>query len=154
MAPSGGEALGRSRGGFSTKIHVRAEGHGKPVTFHLTGGERHDSVGLPDLLDTGAVRRKRGGRARLRPRRVAGDKAYAGRPSREGAVIPTRKGQRRRPGFDREAYRARNRIERLINRLKQFRRIATRYEKRAVNYLAMLHLGAVLIWLNAFADTP
>jgi transposase len=92
---------------------------------------------------------------------VAGDKAYAGRPSREqlrqrriGAVIPTKKGQRRRPGFDREAYRARNRIERLINRLKQFRRIATRYEKRAVNYLAMLHLGAVLIWLNAFADTP
>jgi transposase len=161
VAPSGGEALGRSRGGFSTKIPVRAEGCGKPVTFHLTGGERHDSVGLPDLLDTGAVRRKRGGRARLRPRRVAGDKAYAGQPAREqlrqrriGAVIPTQKGQRRRPGFDREAYRARNRIERLINRLKQFRRIATRYEKRAVNYLAMLHLGAVLIWLNAFADTP
>jgi transposase len=140
---------------------VRAEGHGKPVTVHLTGGERHDSVGLPELLDTGAVRRRHGGRARLRPRRVAADKAFAGRPSREqlrrrgiGAVIPTKKGQRRRPRFDREAYRARNRIERLINRLKQFRRIATRYEKRAANYLAMLHLGAILIWLNAFAETP
>jgi transposase len=160
VAPSGGEALGRSRGGFSTKVHVRAEGCGKPVTFHLTGGERHDSVALAALLDDGAVRRKRG-RPRLRPRRVAGDKAFAGRPSREqlrrrgiGAVIPTKKGQRRRPGFDREAYRARNRIERLFNRLKQFRRIATRYEKRAANYLAMLHVASILIWLKAFADTP
>jgi transposase len=120
-------------------VHVRAEGCGKPVTFHLTGGERHDSVGLVPLLDTGAVRRKRG-RLRLRPRRVAGDKAFAGRPAREqlrrrgiGAVIPTKKGERRRPGFDREAYRARNRVERLFNRLKQFRRIATRYEKHAAN---------------------
>jgi len=118
VALSGGEALGRSRGGFSTKIHVRAEGHGKPVTFHLTGGERHDSIALPALLDGGAVRRKRGGRPRLRPRRVAGDKAFADRPSREhlrarriGAVIPPKRNQRRRPSFDREAYRARNRVE-------------------------------------------
>ena len=160
-ARSGGEALGRSRGGFSTKIHVRAEGCGKPVTFHLTGGERHDSLALPTLLDAGAVRRKRGGRPRLRPRRVVGDKAFAGRPSREhlrlrriGAVIPTKTGERRRPGFDRAAYRARNQVERLFNRLKQFRRLATRYENRAANYLAMLHLGAILIWINAFADTP
>jgi transposase len=160
-APSGGEALGRSRGGFSSKIHVRAEGQGKPVTFHLTGGERHDSIVLPALLDAGAVRRKRGGRPRLRPRRVVGDKAFAGQPARAhlrrrriGAVIPTKKGERRRPGFDRAAYRARNRVERLFNRLKQFRRLATRYEKRAVNYLAMLHIAAILIWLKAFADTP
>jgi len=139
---------------------VRAEGCGKPVTFHLTGGERHDSVALAVLLDAGAVRRKRGGRPRLRPRRVAGDKAFAGRPPRQhlrsrriGAVIPAKVNERRRPGFDREAYRARNRVERLFNRLKQFRRIATRYEKRAANYLAMLHIGAILIWLNAFADT-
>jgi transposase len=147
------EALGRSRGGFSTKIHVRAEGHGKPVTFQLTGGQRHDSTALEALLDGGAVRRKRG-RPRLRPRRVAGDKAFAGRPAREqlrrrriGAVIPTTQQQKRRKGFDREAYRARNRVERLINRLKQFRRIATRYEKRAANYLAMLHIGAIMLWL-------
>jgi transposase len=157
QALSGGEApdeaLGRSRGGFSTKIHVRAEGHGKPVTFHLTGGERHDSTALAVLLDTGAVRRKRG-RPRLRPRRVAGDKAFAGQPSRThlrsrgiGAVIPTKSNQPRRHGFDREAYRARNRVERLFNRLKQFRRIATRYEKRAQNYLAMLHIAAITLWL-------
>jgi len=132
---------------------VRAEGHGKPVTFHLTGGERHDSTALPVLLDTGAVRRKRG-RPRLRPRRVAGDKAFAGQPSRThlrsrgiGAVIPTKNNQPRRRGFDREAYRARNRVERLFNRLKQFRRIATRYEKRACNYLAMLHIAAITLWI-------
>ena len=153
------EALGRSRGGFSTKIHVRAEAQGKPISFVLTGGERHDSVALPALLDTGAVRRVRG-RPRLRPRRVAGDKAFSGRPSRGhlrrrhiGAVIPTTAQQRRRPGFDREAYRARNRVQRLFNRLKQFRRIATRYEKRAANFLAMLHIAAILIWIKPFADT-
>ena len=132
---------------------MRAEGQGKPVTFHLTGGERHDSTALPALLDTGAISRSRG-RPRLRPRRVVGDKAFAGQPSREhlrsrriGAVIPTKSNQRCRRGFDREAYRARNHVERLFNRLKQFRRIATRYEKRAQNYLAMLHIAAIMLWL-------
>jgi transposase len=132
---------------------VRAEGQGKPVTFHLTGGERHDSTALPAVLDTGAVRRKRG-RPRLRPRRVVGDKAFAGQPSREHlrsrrirVVIPSTSNQRRRRSFDREAYRARKRVERLFNRLKQFRRIATRYEKRAQNYLAMLHIAAIMLWL-------
>ncbi len=64
-----------------------------------------------------------------------------------GPVIPTTAQQRRRPGFDREAYRARNRVERLVNRPKQFRRIATRYEKRAANYLAMLYIAAITLWL-------
>ena len=62
-------------------------------------------------------------------------------------MIPTKSNQRRNPRFDRAAYRQRNRIERLINRLKQFRRIATRYEKRAANYLAMVHIGMLLLWL-------
>ena len=63
------------------------------------------------------------------------------------AVIPTRSDQRRRPGFDRQAYRERNRVERSVGRLKQFRRVATRYEKLAVNYLAIVKLAAALIWL-------
>ncbi len=62
-------------------------------------------------------------------------------------MIPYREGQGRGRQFDRQAYRQRNRVERLINRLKQFRRIATRYEKRAANYLAMLTLAAIMIWL-------
>ena len=64
-----------------------------------------------------------------------------------GAVIPTKENEQRQPDFDRQAYRERNRIERLINRLKQFRRIATRYEKRAANYLAMITIAAILLWL-------
>jgi transposase len=148
------EALGRSRGGFSTKVHLRAEGGGKPITVVLTGGERHEQVALEAVLDAGAIRRKGPGRPRLRPRRVAGDKAYSSPKARRqlrrrgvGPVIPTKKGERRNPGFDREAYRLRNRVERLINRLKQNRRIATRYEKRGVNYLAMPTIGMIRLWL-------
>ena len=63
------------------------------------------------------------------------------------AVIPTKSNQPRQPGFDRVAYRARNKVERAIGRLKQFRRVATRYEKDACNYLAMVELAAALIWL-------
>ena len=62
-------------------------------------------------------------------------------------MIPTRSDQRRKPQFDGAAYRQRNVAERLVNRLKQFRRIATRYEKCAVNYLGMLTLAAILLWL-------
>jgi transposase len=158
-APSGGEvqaneALGRSQGGFSTKLHLRAEGGGKPMVAVLTGGERHEQIALEAVLDGGAIRRPGRGRPRLRPRRVAGDKGYSSptarrRLRRRGIrpVIPTKSNERRQPGFDREAYRRRNLIERLINRLKQARRIATRYEKRAVNYLAMIHIGMILLWL-------
>jgi transposase len=159
-APSGGEArareaLGRSQGGFSTKIHLRAEGrHGRPIVAVLTGGERHEQIALEAVLDGGAIRRPGRGRPRLRPRRVAGDKAYSSptarrRLRRRGIrpVIPTKKDQPRRPDFDRAAYRQRNRVERLINRLKQFRRIATRYEKHAANYLAMLTIGMILLWI-------
>jgi transposase len=64
-----------------------------------------------------------------------------------GAGIPTRKGERPNRHFDREAYRERNRVERLINRLKQYRAIATRYEKLAVTYHALLTIAAILIWL-------
>lgn len=126
----------------------------------LTGGERHEQLALPALLDKGAVPRRGPGRPRLRPRRVAGDKGYSSPPARKRLrrrgirpVIPTRKGERLQPNFDKAAYRQRNRVERLINRLKQFRRIATRYEKRAANYLAMVHLAMIMLWLPAFAET-
>ena len=149
------EALGRSQGGFSTKLHLRAEGGGKPMVAVLTGGERHEQIALGMLLDHGVIRCPgRRGRPRLRPRRVAGDKGYSSPTARRRLrrrhirpVIPSKSNQRRQPRFDREAYRQRNRIERLINRLKQFRRIATRYEKRGINYLAMVTLGMILLWL-------
>jgi len=71
------EALGRSQGGFSTKLHLRAEGGRKPITTVLTAGERHEQIVLEALLDNGAIRRPGRGRPRLRPRRVAGDKGYS-----------------------------------------------------------------------------
>jgi transposase len=155
------EALGRSQGGFSTKLHLRADRNGRPITAVLTGGERHEQMALEALLDQGAIRRTGPGRPRFRPRRVAGDKGYSSPTARRRLrlrritpVIPTRKDQRRLAEFDREAYRERNRIERLINRLKQFRRMATRYEKRAASYLAMVTLAMILLWLPRFADAP
>ena len=149
-----GEALGRSRGGFSTKLHLRAERGGKPMVLVLTGGERHEQPVLPALMEQGAVKRAGRGRPRVRPEAVAGDKGYSSRKARGylrgrriGAVIPTKADQDPLPSFDREAYRERNAVERLINRLKRFRRVATRYEKRAASYQAMVTLAAILLWL-------
>ena len=160
-APGGQEeeALGRSCGGFSTKVHVRAEGGGKPMAFVLSGGERHESLFVEALLAVGSVRREGRGRPRVRPACLVGDRGYSYPRvrrvlARRGirAVIPRRSdqrpGDRRHRSLDRAAYRERNRVERLVNRLKQFRRVATRYEKRAASYLAMLTLAALLLWLR------
>ena len=154
----GRQALGRSRGGFSTKIHLRAEGGGKPLAFVVSGGERHESRYVEALLAAGHVRRAGRGRPRGRPTRLVGDRGYSYPTvrrllARRGvrAVIPRRRDQRpgdgRHAPFDHCAYRERNRIERLVNRMKQFRRVATRYDKRAAHYLAMLTLAAALLWL-------
>ena len=120
----------------------------------VSGGERHESRFVPVLLERGKVKRVGRRRPRLRPQRVVGDKGFSYRPVRAylrrrgiGAVIPTRSDQRQNPRFDRAAYRERNRVERTIGRLKQFRRVATRYEKRAVHYLAVLTIASLLLWL-------
>jgi transposase len=120
----------------------------------ISGGQRHQSRFVRALMERGQVKRAGPGRPRLRPKRVAGDKGFSYRAVRTylrrrgiGAVIPTRSDQPRNPRFDRTAYRQRNRVERTINRLKQFRRVATRYEKRAVHYLAVLTLASILLWL-------
>jgi transposase len=105
-------------------------------------------------MERGAGKPTGRGRPRIRPDRVAGDKGYSSptirwylKGRRIGAVIPTKADEGPDPAFDRQAYRERNVIERLINRLKQWRRIATRYEKRAANYHAMLTVAAILLWL-------
>jgi transposase len=120
----------------------------------VSPGQAHDARYVEALLERGAVKRPGRGRPRVRPRRAVGDKGYSYRRVRRylrrrgiGAIIPTRKDQPRNPHFDRAAYRQRNRVERLINRLKQFRRVATRYEKRACNYLAMVTIAAITLWL-------
>lgn len=146
--------MGRGVGGFSTKVHVKAEGLGKPMHFVLTPGQRHDTVAFGALVKGGKVLRSGQGRPKYRSRYLIGDKAYSSRKIRQQlrrsgttAVIPKRSNQKRRGRFNRGLYRERNRVERLINRLKQYRRIATRYEKSAINYLAMLMIGAIRLWL-------
>lgn len=105
-------------------------------------------------MEQGAVPRPGRGRPKRRPKRVVGDKGYRSKRIRQylqqhgiRMTMPHKAKERRRGSFDRAVYRERNRIERLINRLKQYRRIATRYEKRAANYLAMLTLVAIRLWL-------
>ncbi len=133
---------------------------GKPVAFVLTPGQQHEATVFEQLMTGGMVKRPGGGRPRVRPKRVCGDKGYSSRKIRSYLrrrgiryTIPRKRNERRTGPFDKVLYRLRNRVERLINRLKQFRRIATRYEKKAENYMAMLHIGSILLWLK-FANTP
>src|SRR5918911_1634407 len=147
-------APGRSQGGLSTKVHLRAEGGGTPLTLVLTPGQCHEATACEQLLEQGAVRRPGRGRPRLRPRRVVGDRGYTGRRHRAYCrrrgirhTIPHRRTERRRGPFDRAAYRLRNRVERLINRCKQFRSLATRYDKRADSYRTLWVIAAILLWL-------
>jgi transposase len=140
-------ALGRSRGGFGTKIHLVCDGRGLPMAVTVTAGQRHESTQFEAVL--GQVRVPgRVGRPRRRPRVLAGDKGYSYPRIRRylrrrgiKAVIPTRKDQRRLPSFDQPAYRRRNVVERCIGWLKESRRLATRFEKLGENFLAMVKLA-------------
>ncbi|WP_413252929.1 IS5 family transposase [Streptomyces brevispora] len=156
-------AIGRSRGGLTTKIHLASDAHCRPLAFVLTAGQAGDAPAFPDVMAQLRVPRPRG-RPRTRPDTVLADKAYSSRAIREHlrkrgirAVIPIPADQRghrlrrgsqggRPPAFDREAYKQRNTVERCINRLKQWRGIATRYEKTATIYLAGLHIAGIFLW--------
>jgi transposase len=124
------------------------------MTLVLTPGQRHESTQLPALMEQGAVRRPGRGRPRLRPGRIVADKGYSyphiRRYLRQRGVrltIARRSNQHRGGPFDKAIYRLRNRVERLINRMKHLRRLATRYEKRAENYRTMWLIAAILQWL-------
>ena len=133
---------------------MRAEGKGKPITFVLTPGEAHDTTVFEQLMEQGAIKRRGRGRPRRLPGRIAADKGYSTRKIRTylrkrgvGITIPRKCNERHRGRFDKEVYRLRNMVERLFNRLKQYRRIATRYEKLSENYRAMLVVASILLWL-------
>jgi len=120
----------------------------------LTAGERHELSVAQSVMEQGAVKRMGPGRPRIRPHRLVGDKGYSSMAfraylRRRGIryTIAKRSNQRRGGPFDKTIYKSRNRVERLFNRLKQFRRIATRYEKRGANYAAMLTIACILLWL-------
>lgn len=120
----------------------------------LTPGQQHEATVFDALLAVGPVRRPGRGRPKQRPQRLVGDKGYSSRRVRQTlrrrgirVTIPRRRTECRTGPFDRAIYRQRNRVERLINRCKQFRRLATRYEKRAGNYRAFWLIACILLWL-------
>ena len=130
------------------------------MTCVLTPGQDHEAPVFEQLLNSGAIKRNGPGRPKRRPKRMVGDKGYSSRTIRTllrrrgiRVTIPHKANERWGSAFDRNIYRQRNRVERLINRLKQYRRIATRYEKHGENYRAMWVVASIMLWLQ-FADTP
>jgi transposase len=124
------------------------------MTLVLSPGQRHEAMVFEQLMETGAVKRRGPGRPKRRPHRIIGDKGYSSRRIRQYArqhgsriTIPRKRNEGRTGPFVRALYRLRHRIERLINRCKQFRRLATRYEKRAAHYKAMWLIAATILWL-------
>ena len=143
------QALGRSRGGWGTKVHLAVDGSGIPLAATVTAGQAHESKQVAAVLEK--VRLPNGkGRPTNRPRKLAGDKAYS-YPAvraylrRRGItpVVPTRKNQRANPRFDKETYRKRNVVERCVGWLKENRQLATRHAKLAANYLATVKLAMI-----------
>ena len=149
---------------MTCKIHLVTDGKGRPLGLVLTGGNAADTSLFTTVLGTITVSHGRPGRPRTRPDRVLADKAYTSAANRRflsgrgvKVTIPERADQKagrarrgsaggRPRGFDAEAYKGRNVVERCFNKLKQWRAIATRFDKTARSYLAGLTLAAALLW--------
>ncbi|MER7959523.1 IS5 family transposase [Streptomyces sp. NPDC096030] len=159
-------ALGRSRGGLSTKIHLASDSRARPLAIHVTAGQAGDAPAFEDVIAGIRVPRNGRGRPRTQPDAVMADRAYSSRAIRKHlrrrgirGVIPQpsdqvshrlRRGRAggRPPSFDGEAYKQRNAVERCISRLKQWRGLALRTDKLAIAYRSVLHLAAVLICVH------
>ena len=135
--------MGRSRGGLSTKLHIAVDALGNPLRIRLTPGQQHEITQAEALIE--------GFSAEF----VIGDSAFDADRLRacvaaQGAqaVIPSNPSRSRKPGLDRHLYKERHAVECFISKIKQFRRIATRYEKTARNFLAMISLACAMIWLR------
>jgi transposase len=140
---SGAQAIGRSKGGLGTKIHALVDALGNPLGFALTGGQAHDLAGADALLPDMEAEALIADRAFDADARVLEPLAAAGK----AAIIPPRQRRRQKRDYDRHLYKARHLIENFFAKLKQFRGIATRYDKTARNFLAAIHLAAAYVWL-------
>ena len=146
------QALGRSRGGYSTKLHIMTDGRGLPLSVTATPGQDHEAPEFENLMHASQVNTFR---KASRPDALAGDKGYSSRKIRDHIgklgvddVIPTRSNETPHDNFDKTRYRQRNIIERLIGWLKENRRIATRFEKNIDCYLAMIHIAIARMIIN------
>src|SRR5512132_990382 len=146
---SGDRCVGRSRGGLSTKIHARVDAKGRPLCLLISPGEVHDVTCAEALLDGLAKRAV-----------VIADKGYDADRVRahiraQGAIpnSPNRAHRRRKFRWKKTIYRERNQVERFFNKLKQFRRIATRYDKLGATFFAFIKIAAVRIWLRSIEST-
>ena len=125
------------------------------MTLVLTPGQAHEAPVFPELMSQGAVKRHGRGRPRLRPGRVSGDKGYRSRAIRQHCrrrgirvTIPRKSNEHRTGPFDRELYRLRHRVENLFARCKQFRSLATRYDKRAASFRALWIIAFTMLWID------
>ena len=142
---SADQAIGRSKGGLSTKIHATCDALGNPTGFHITAGQDSDLEGADALMEKLVLADA-----------VLADKAYdADERVREKlnergciAVIPPKKNRINPQFYDKEIYKARHLIENFFAKLKQYRAIATRYDKTAQNFLGGIYLAATVIWLT------
>jgi transposase len=129
---------------LSTKIHALVDALGNPLHFLLTPGQVHDLVGADALLPQMAADVLIADKAFDADDRVIRPLAAAGK----SVVIPPRRNRLTPRAFDHELYKARHLVENFFAKLKQFRAIATRYDKRAINFLAGIYLASIVIWLN------
>ena len=165
-----GRRWARSRGGLSTKIHLAADRRCRPVSRILTPGQHGDCPQFIPLLEAVRHARRGKGRPRTRPGRALADKAYSSAANRAylrrrhiQAVIPVKEDQKdhrrargrrggRPPAFDATRYRDRNTVERCFNKLRQFRAVATRYDKRKLIYQGTVDVASIRIWLRDPVD--
>jgi len=141
--------VGRSRGGLTTKIHARVDAKGRPVRLLISPGNDHDITAAEALLD--GLEKKA---------IVIADKGYDADRVRahiraQGAIpnIPNRSNRKKKFRWKKAIYRQRNHVERFFNKLKQFRRIATRYDKLGATFFAFIQLASVRIFLRSIEST-
>ena len=135
--------MGRSRGGFSTKIHLAVDALGNPVEFLLTGGQVADVTQAEPLIDAHEAD------AYILDKAYDSDGVVRAAQRRGGeAVIPSKKNRKVARDYDKHLSKERKKVEWFINLLKQYRRVATRYEKTARNFLGFVHVASIMILLR------